>query len=234
MPVCLSLFPSVPLSLCPFVRVTFCRWKRVACNCTQRMQPQATGSAHLKIQNILILYVYYYVSSDKFILRRAYGNGTKPAGGKIPWVALEYVHPPVQSSAGLFWVFLFVFISSVGVQCRGAFIPILGSEGPRWCPFELICISLCLSVSLSGCPRRVLEIICAAHHCTQSMRPRAAGLNPLSGSIIFPSVCPSGCPRAFWYFCICINSSGGVQRCGAFILYKYVYFYIAPGGVLCQ
>ena len=66
-------------------------------------------------------------------------------------------------------------------------------------------------------------------NCTQRMRPQASCSNPLSGSIICPFVClsvcpsvrpsvhpsvrlsvrPSGCPRAFLPFCICINFQCG-------------------------
>ena len=79
----------------------------------------------------------------------------------------------------------------MGVQSHDAFISTLGYEGPQWVPVELTCLSihpsvfifLCpsarpyvhpyvrLSVSLSGCPRRFLEIIPAARNCPQHMRP---------------------------------------------------------------
>ena len=39
----------------------------------------------------------------------------------------------------------------------------------------------------------------------QRMRLQSTDLNPLNGIIIFPFVRPSGCPRAFCDFCICIN-----------------------------
>ena len=65
--------------------------------------------------------------------------------------------------------------------------------------------SLCISVSLSGCPHHFLVIICTARNCAQRMWPNATGSNTLGGSIICPSVRPSCCPRAFCNFCICIN-----------------------------
>ena len=57
-----------------------------------------------------------------------------------------------------------------------------------------MCLSVCLSVSLSGRPCRFLAIICADRNFAQGMQPQATGSNPLSGSIIFPSVRQSVCP----------------------------------------
>ena len=155
MSVCLSVSPSLRLALCPVARVTFWKSKRAARNFVQRMRPQDMVSEHLYIQNIQILYVYYYVSADKFILLRAYVSGTKPTGGKIPWVAVYIsvcpsICPVVR---GYFTIFLFILIFSVGVQHHDAFIPTLGSGGPQWRPVEhfcpYICLSLCLSICLS-------------------------------------------------------------------------------------
>ena len=53
-------------------------------------------------------------------------------------------------------------ITSVGIQCHDAFIPSLGSRGPQWGPVDLtcpyLCLSLYISVSLSGCPHLFLAI----------------------------------------------------------------------------
>ena len=49
-------------------------------------------------------------------------------------------------------------------------------------------LSLYISVSLSGHPRRFLAIIHVACNCAQRIRLQAMGSNPLSGSIICPSV----------------------------------------------
>ena len=51
--------------------------------------------------------------------------------------------------------------------------------------------SVRLSVSLSGLTRRLLAIIRSARNCAQRMRPHVTGSNPLSGSIIYLSFCPS-------------------------------------------
>ena len=74
----------------------------------------------------------------------------------------------------------------------------------------LVHLSVCLSISLSGCQRHFLMIICAARNCVQCMQPQATGLDPLIGSIIFPSVRPSSNPQASCDFCICINFQCGV------------------------
>ena len=80
-----------------------------------------------------------------------------------------------------------------------------------------VCLSLCLSVSLYNRPRRFLAIIRAACNCAQRMRPQATGSNPLSGSIICPSVRLSGRMRQFCNFGIFVLiSSVGVQRHDAF------------------
>ena len=82
-----------------------------------------------------------------------------------------------------------------------------------------LCLSispyLCLPVSQSSRPHRFLEIICTARNCTQRMWPQATGSNPLSGSIIFLSVHPSGLPQAIHDFFIYINfqCGGPVLRC---------------------
>ena len=47
---------------------------------------------------------------------------------------------------GPFTIFIFVFISSVGVQCHDEFIPTLESGGPQWSLVELICLYLFISV----------------------------------------------------------------------------------------
>ena len=46
---------------------------------------------------------------------------------------------------GVFVIFIFLLISSVGVQHRDEFIPTLRSEGPQWGPVNLICLCLYLS-----------------------------------------------------------------------------------------
>ena len=116
------------------------------------------------------------------------------------------IHPYVCRP---FVIFVFVLIFSVGVQHRDSFVNTMGSKGPQWCPVEHICLSislsLCLYVSIFGLPHCFLAIICATHNCAQRMRPQATGSNPLSGSIICPSVCPSILPWDFCGFCICIN-----------------------------
>ena len=84
---------------------------------------------------------------------------------------------------------------------------------------QSLCAYFCLSVSMYGCPRRILAIIRANRNCVQHMQPQATGSNPLSGSIICPSVCPSVPTRAFCDFCICINFQCGVQRHDSFSPY---------------
>ena len=71
-------------------------------NCVQRMRLQAMGLENLYIQNVLILYVYYYMSADEFILRKSHVNRTKPSGVKIYSVVVEYVRLSIHLSS-LFW-----------------------------------------------------------------------------------------------------------------------------------
>ena len=80
-----------------------------------------------------------------------------------------------------------------------------------------LCSSVYLSVSLSGHPRQFLEIIRAACNFTHSMQPQSTGSNPLSGSIICPSVHPSGHLQAVCGFLFVLIYSVGVQRCDVFI-----------------
>ena len=67
-----------------------------------------------------------------------------------------------------------------------------GSEGTQWGPVKLkctsVCPSLCLVVSLSGHPRRFLEIIHTDRNFVQHMWPQATGSNTLSVSVISPSI----------------------------------------------
>ena len=133
-----------------------------------------------------------------------------------------------------------ITIISVGVECRDAFIPTLGSSQaymyvhpsvhPSVCPS--VCLSVCPSarqsvrlsvrpsVSLSGCPRWFLAIICASCNCVQRIRPQSTRSNPLSGSVIYPSIHLSGRLRAFFGFFICINfqCGGPASLCVYYIL----------------
>ena len=65
-------------------------------------------------------------------------------GFKSPeWQYNMSVHPSVHLVVrGPFAIFVFVLISSVGVQRRDAFIPTLGSKGTQWGPVKLMWSSL--------------------------------------------------------------------------------------------
>ena len=80
-----------------------------------------------------------------------------------------------------------------------------------------LCQYVCLSVSLSVRLRRFLKSKRMARNYAQLMRTQATCLNPLSGSIICSSICPSVRPRAFCGFLLVLISSVRVQRCNAFI-----------------
>ena len=107
---------------------------------------------------------------------------------------------------GTFAIFIFV----LKFQCGGPSL---------WCIYPhtgiQVILYVCLSISLSVNPRHFLAIIRAAHNCVQRMRPPATGSNPLSGSIIFPSVVPSGCPEKIFNFFICIHfqCGGSASEC---------------------
>ena len=58
---------------------------------------------------------------------------------------------------------VFVFISSVGVQCHDALILTLGSWGPQWGPVKLVCLSVFPSVHMSICPSIHLSICPSVH-----------------------------------------------------------------------
>ena len=73
-------------------------------------------------------------------------TGSNPLSGSI---ICPSVRPVVR---GPFVVFVFVLISSVGVQRRNSFIPTLGSGGHQWGPVEIVCLSICPSVSPPLCP----------------------------------------------------------------------------------
>ena len=101
-----------------------------------------------------------------------------------------------------FAVFVFLLISSVGIQSCDACIPTMGSWWTQWGSVEIIFLSVGISISSPGHLHHFLVIICVARNCVQCMRPQTTGWNPLSGIIICPSVCPSGPPRAFCNFFI--------------------------------
>ena len=87
-------------------------------------------------------------------------------------------------------------------------------------------MSLCLSVSLSGRPCCFLLIIFVAHNCVQRMRPKAMGSNPLSGSIICPSVCLPGRILDFCDLFVCINfQCGGIVLQWIYIGYNIIIWY---------
>ena len=82
---------------------------------------------------------------------------------------------------------------------------------------ELICLSLCPVVGVAFWRSKRV-----ARNCAQRMRPQGTGSNPLSGSIICPSVCPVVRPVVrgpFCDFCICIliSTLGGPECRDAFI-----------------
>ena len=90
-------------------------------------------------------------------------------------------------------------------------------------------MSVCMSISLSGRPRRFLEIISTTRNCAKYIRKQATGSNPLSGSIICLSVCLSGHLWVFWDFLFVLISSVGFQRHDAFIspyVRPYLYLYV--------
>ena len=130
----------------------------------------------------------------------------------------------VQLSVGLLRFFNLYTFPVLGSSLAMHLSPHWGLSDPSGVQSSL---SFCLLVSLSGRTRLFLAIIHAAHNCAQRMWPQATGSNPLSGSIICPSVRPSVrpsvCPsvrlsvrlRTFCNFCICINfrCGGPALRC---------------------
>ena len=98
-------------------------------------------------------------------------------------------------------------------------IPTLGSKGTQWGPVKIIWLSVCIYVSMSSCMHIFLTIIWVDRNCAQRIRPQAMGSNPLIVSIIGlsvrPSVRPSGCPRDFCDFFICIifECGGPAPQC---------------------
>ena len=77
-------------------------------------------------------------------------------------------------------------------------------------------LSVRLSVSLFGHPRRFLRIIRAARKCVQRMWTHATGSNPLSGIIKYPSIRPV-VYGPFLILVFVLFSSVGVQRRDTFI-----------------
>ena len=79
-----------------------------------------------------------------------------------------------HGSRRYFAIVVFVLILSVGVQGYDAFIPALGPKGPQSGQVELICLYVCLSlflsVYMSGRPNFFLEIIRAARNFAQRMQ----------------------------------------------------------------
>ena len=136
--------------------------------------------------------------------------------GRRPWVQISMngsiiclsVRPVVCED---FAIFVFVLISSLGVQHRDAFIPILGSKGPQWVPGKLVCMSssLVLSVSLFGLPHHFLVIIkawtiitrCVCGYTTQVMQ-----YNTYS-STIFPHWGPVELICMLLHFYVCLSVS---------------------------
>ena len=89
-----------------------------------------------------------------------------------------------------------ITIASVVVQRLDAFIPTPVSIGIQWNRVKIMRPYLCPSVYWVS----VFVIIHAARSCVHSMRMQTTCSNPLSGSIVFLSMCSSGCPRAFATF----------------------------------
>ena len=124
------VFLSLCLSGCPR------RFLAIICaarNCAQRMQLQTTGSISL---------------NGSIICPSVCLSGRPQAFCAVCMSVCLYVFLQV------FCDFLFVFISSLGCQHRYAFILTLGSEGPQWGPFNIICLYL----SLCNRPHHFLAI----------------------------------------------------------------------------
>ena len=102
--------------------------------------------------SIVSLYLHLYVRSPASL----FGNQrARPVIARSTFSRYIYI-----------WIYIYTlildivsFISSVGVQLHGAFIPTLGYGGPQWAIVELICLSIfpsvcmlvCVSVGLSLC-----------------------------------------------------------------------------------
>ena len=128
---------------------------------------------------------------------RPKATGSNPLSGSI--ICLS-VRPSIRLVVRrTFVIFVFVLISSIGVQCRDAFIP----SGVQ------ISLYVSLYIYLSCCPHRFLATNRAACNYAQSRSMQVTGSNPLSSSIIRPSVRLSGNSRAFFDFCIII-----IFQCG--------------------
>ena len=134
---------SVHLSICPSVRLYIC--------------PSVSSSVSLSLY--LILRIDFLISfARSVIVCSTCSHRTKVKNPLNASIICPSVCPLIIK-----WKlcsFVFVLVSSVGVQHHNAFIPTLGSEGPQWGPVKLIYQSvlvsislfLCLSVFLSLCP----------------------------------------------------------------------------------
>ena len=146
------------------------------------LSPHWVPKDHSGVQSSLYVRPYVFLSLCLFV-RIAFWKsfscpvitrsicGRRPQG-QSPWVAVQYfrlfVLPVIRRP---FEIFVFVLISSVGVQRCDAFIPILGYKGPQWGTIELMCMCLCLS----GCLRLFFAIICAEYNYTQIMQTQDTG-----------------------------------------------------------
>ena len=93
--------------------------------------------------------------------------------GQIPWVAVQHIHISVRPSVNPvvcrpFAIFVFILISSVGVQLWDSFIFTLGSKRP----LGVQMISYVCLVSFSVRLRCFLNIIHAACNCAQHTQPQ--------------------------------------------------------------
>ena len=118
------------------------------------------------------------------------------------------------------YLFLVLLLSSSLTETEALKINLSPQWGPEDPSGFQSSLCVCLSVRSFLCPFVRMFFgnhKSAAHNCLQRMRPQTTGSNPLSDSIIFPSICPSICPQAFFYFSILLISSVGVQHQDAFI-----------------
>ena len=127
----------------------------------------------------------------------AEGHGVKSPEWQYNMSVRPSLHP--SSRPQEFCDFVFVLISSIGVQCRDAFIP----SGVQ------ISLYVSLYIYLSCCPHRFLATNRAACNYAQIRSMQVTGSNPLSSSIIRPSVHLYDNSRAFLDFCIII-----IFQCG--------------------
>ena len=139
---------------------------------------------HVSVCTVICVAFWNFINVDRNYMQRMrpQSMGSNPMSGSI--ICLSVC---MSGCLQAFCNFCIYINFQFGGPASQLIYPLTGVRStPVWSSRSYISVSV--SIYLAGCPRKFLEIIRAARNCVQRMRLQSMVSNPLSGSIICPSV----------------------------------------------